>query len=106
MADQPILQWPVRTAEYMHFTVTADVDPLLDDVFVALVAHRTPPQDGDYKPAEWVPGQVWVNAGTLLQVRRFLPKDTLTRGDKYDAWVRPVDNPETPEMFAGVVKGV
>jgi hypothetical protein len=106
MADDDVLSWPVRTAEYMHFDITANVDPLADPVKVALTGHRTPPEDGAYEPAEWAPGQTWVDQGTTLTVRLFVDKDTLTRGNRYDAWVQVSDSPEVPEIFAGVVKGV
>jgi hypothetical protein len=106
MADDDVLEWPVRTAEYMHFDVTASVDPLADTVKVALPERRTPPEDIDYQSAEWMPAQAWVDPSTVLTVRLFVDKDTLTRGTKYDAWVQISDSPEVPEIFAGVVKGV
>lgn len=99
-----VLDWPARTAEYMLFDVTANVDPLLDNVKVALVEHRATPTDADYHPAEWEPGQTWVNPATQLGVRYFVAKNTLTAGQRYDAWVQIDDNPETPEIFAGVVR--
>jgi hypothetical protein len=105
MADD-VLEWPVRTAEYMHFDVTADVDPLADVVKVALPGHRTAPLDSDYHAAEWAPGQIFDAATGVLRVRYFVAKDTLTRGKRYDTWVQIGDDPETPELFAGVVRGV
>jgi hypothetical protein len=106
MADDEVLEWPVRTAEFMHFDVTADADPLLDDVKVALPAHRTLPTDADYQLAEWVPGQTFDPDSGVVRVRYFVAKNTLTRGKRYDSWVQIGDNPETPEIFAGVVRGV
>lgn len=102
MAD--VLEWPVRTAEYMHFDVTANVDPLPDGVKVALVEHRATPADADFDVAEWEPGQTWASPATQLRVRYFVAKNTLTAGQRYDAWVQISDNPETPEIFAGVVR--
>lgn len=102
--DEDLRLWPVRTAEWMHFDVTTSVDPLLDDVFVALPAHRQPPTDEDYtvlEPAEWVPGQAWSADNPTVAVRAWIPKDHLTRGNKYDPWVLVIDNPEHPEMRAG-----
>jgi hypothetical protein len=106
MAGDDVLEWPVRTAEYMHFDVTADHDPLADDVKVGLPDHRVPPVDADYHAAEWVPGQTWTANSPIVRVRYFVDANTLTRGQRYDAWVQLDDDPETPEIFAGVVKGV
>lgn len=104
--DQDVLEWPVRTNEFMHFDVTTSVDPLGDTVKVALPTHRTAPADSDYQTAEWAPGQTWVDASTPVTARRLVPSGTLTRGTRYDAWVQVTDNPEVPEIFAGIVKGV
>lgn len=104
--DEDVLEWPVRTAEYMHFAVTASVNPLLDPVKVALPEHRADPVDEDYADAEWEPGQTWQDEATTLQVRYFVAAGTLEPRKKYDAWVQITDAPEKPEIFAGVVKGV
>lgn len=117
MADD-VLGWPVRTAEWMHFDVTTSVNPLLDDVFVALPKHREDPTDDDYlvlEPAEWVDGQTWSEEDPVVTVRVWVPKNQLTRGDRYDPWVLIIDNPEHPEIRAGaerdgtggtIVKGI
>lgn len=118
MADEEVLAWPVRTAEWMHFLVTTSVNPLFDDVFVALPLHKADPTDADYlvlEPAEWVPGQAWTTDDPVVTVRAWIPKNHLERGKKYDPWVLIIDNPEHPEIRAGadasgdggtVVKGV
>lgn len=117
MADD-VLAWPVRTAEWMQFDVTASVDPLADDVFVALPKHREDPTDADYTvldPAEWLAGQTWSADNPVVRLRVWLPKDHLTRGDRYDPWVLIMDDPEHVEVRAGadragnggtIVKGV
>jgi hypothetical protein len=113
-----VLLWPVRTTEYMHFDVTADADPLADDVKVALPAHGSDPVDDDYEilTAEWVPGQTWSANANVVTCRALIPKNHLSRGEKYDPWIQVSDNPEIPEMRAGadpitgeggtVVKGI
>lgn len=99
-----VLDWPVRTAEYMLFDVTANVDPLLDNVKVALVEHRTTPTDSDYHAAQWEPGQTWAGPSTQLHVQYFVDRNTLAADHRYDAWVQIDDDPETLEIFAGVVR--
>lgn len=102
MADD-VREWPVRTAEYMHFDVTADADPLADPVKVAFPAHRTPPTDDDYTvlTAGWVPGQTWAAETRIVTCRVWIPKNHLARGDRYDPWIQVGDDPEIVEMRAG-----
>lgn len=106
MADDDVLEWPVDTTEYIKFDVTAPVDPLGDDVWVALVPAGDDRTSGDFVAAEWTPGQTWVDVDTPLQVRRLLPAGTLTDRQKYKAAVKVGDNPETPVIPAGTVRGV
>lgn len=105
MADD-VLEWPVRTAEFMHFPVTTSVDPLADPVKVALPAHGDDPVDSDFDvlDAEWVPGQAWTEQEPRVVARAFIPKNHLTRGSKYDPWVQVTDNPEVVELRAGADK--
>src|SRR4051794_9508876 len=99
MADTNI-QWPSRTAEYMHFDVTSNVNPLGAPVKVALPTHRTTPTDADYRDAEWQPDQTWT-PGQPVTLRIFLAANTLTAGCRYDAWVQVAVAPETVELRAG-----
>lgn len=106
MADDDVLEWPVDTAEYIKFDVTAPVDPLSDSVYVALVPRGKDRTAEDFEDAEWTPGQTWVDADTELQVRRFLPAATLAKSTTYKAAVKITDDPESPVIPAGSVKGV
>lgn len=105
--DEDVLRWPVGTTEYIHVDVTSSVDPLGDDVKLALVPHRgeIAGDSADLQAAEWEPDQQWQD-GTPVTVRRLIAAGTLTRGQKYDVWVQVTDNPEVPLISAGVVKGV
>jgi hypothetical protein len=102
--DKDILRWPVRTAEWLHFQVTTSVDPLTDPIKAALIEHRTEPNNGDFRTAEWIAGQTWTS-GTPVKGRVWMPANTLQVGQKYDLIVQVTDNPEIVEMNAGIVQG-
>lgn len=103
MADD-VLLWDVDSEEFIHFDVTADVDPLADSVSVALVPKGTSRTADDFADAEWVPGQTWT-AGETVRCRRLLPAGTLEDRVTYKASVKIGDDPETPIMSAGFVRG-
>lgn len=103
--DEDVLEWPVDTAEFMHFDITAPVDPLADPVFVALVPRGKDRTPDDFLAAEWEPGQAWVNGDTPVTLRRFYAANELDRV-LYKAAVRITDDPEAPVMKAKSVRGV
>lgn len=104
--DEDVLEWPIDTAEWMHFDVTAPVDPLSDDVFVALVPHGTDRTPDHFESAEWVPGQTWQDKDTPVTLRRFFDAYALENRIRYHAAVRITDDPEAPVMKAQSVRGV
>lgn len=103
--DDDVLDWPVDTAEFMKFTVTAPIDVLADPVKVALVPSGDTRTPDHFVAAEWVPGQVWVNKDTPLLVRRFIPAETIEERRTYKAAVKVTDDPEIPIIDAGLVRG-
>lgn len=95
---------PVRSVDILDDTAR-DISGTTPTV--AIKAHGTDPDPGDYAAATWEPGGTRTIAGDAYYLARVLVGTgsdigALTAGS-WDVWVKVVDSPETPAELADTI---
>lgn len=99
-----MIQQLATSLQYVPVIVTAvGANPTTDPVAIAFTTPGTDPQSGDWKTASW---NTTVTLGTNQYEAQCLvgPGGTVTLATgSYQIWVKVTDNPEVPQLPAGML---
>lgn len=91
-----LLQIPSLSVEYVHATIDGPSNKTTYDPEMAVLPEGQDPDSGDWQTAEWSGDDVicLVGPGTDIE---------LTRGVRYEVWVRITASPEIPVLRPGLI---
>lgn len=91
-----MLQIPSLSTEYIHAPIDGPPNKTSFDVDMAILPEGQDPTSGDWKPAEWAGDDVICLVGPATSI-------PLTKGVRYEVWVRITASPEIPVLRPGFI---
>ncbi|MFB4265323.1 hypothetical protein [Nonomuraea sp. GTA35] len=91
-----LLQIPSLSTEYVHATIDGPPNKTSYDAEMAILPEGQDPTSGDWETAAWSGDDVICLVGPATAI-------PLTRGVRYEVWVRITASPEIPVLRPGFI---